>query len=328
MIAGQWRELYAFIRKSLPKLWSKEFLIFLFFLVLSGIFWLMMTLNETYEQDITVRVELVDVPDNVVITTEPDSVVVVTVSDKGYTLASYMHGARLATIRLPFRTYADDNKGYGRVTATDIEKLVYKALATSSKVTALKTESLEFYFNYGISKEVPVTFGGEVFPAQSHYLAATLFSTDKVTVYADKETIDTIVAVRTEYVRVESLVDTVELNLAIRTEKGMKSVPATVKVTLCPDILTEESVKVPITPTNVPDGIVVRLFPASVTVRFIVGTSVFRSVKAEQFVVEADYNDIVAGESAKCPLRLVTKPQTVRNARTDVDAVDYVIEEQ
>ena len=37
------------VRGFLFTLVNKEFLIFLFFLLLSGIFWLLMTLNETYE---------------------------------------------------------------------------------------------------------------------------------------------------------------------------------------------------------------------------------------------------------------------------------------
>ena len=41
---------------------NKEFLIFLFFLILSGTFWLLMTLNETYEKEIEVPVTLVEIP--------------------------------------------------------------------------------------------------------------------------------------------------------------------------------------------------------------------------------------------------------------------------
>ena len=43
------RRIYNIIKGFLSDFSGKEFLIFLFFLALSGIFWLMMTLNETYE---------------------------------------------------------------------------------------------------------------------------------------------------------------------------------------------------------------------------------------------------------------------------------------
>ena len=75
---------YKNIRNFLFGFLNKEFLIFLFFLALSAIFWLMMALNETYEREITVPMSLTNVPKNVVLTTEMDSTVKVTVRDKGF----------------------------------------------------------------------------------------------------------------------------------------------------------------------------------------------------------------------------------------------------
>ena len=42
--------LASIFRNLLFSMFNKEFLIFLFFLLLSGAFWLVMTLNETYER--------------------------------------------------------------------------------------------------------------------------------------------------------------------------------------------------------------------------------------------------------------------------------------
>ena len=47
---------------------NREFLIFLLFFILSGIFWLFMTLNETYEQEVRIPVCYTGVPKNVVLT--------------------------------------------------------------------------------------------------------------------------------------------------------------------------------------------------------------------------------------------------------------------
>ena len=41
---------------------NKEFLIFLSFLLLSGAFWLILTLNETYEREIVMSTRLEGVP--------------------------------------------------------------------------------------------------------------------------------------------------------------------------------------------------------------------------------------------------------------------------
>ena len=81
--------LFSTLSKLLFGTVNKELLIFLFFLALSGIFWLMMTLNETYEKELCVPVRLTDVPRNVVVTGDLPDTVRITVRDKGFTLVTY-----------------------------------------------------------------------------------------------------------------------------------------------------------------------------------------------------------------------------------------------
>ena len=40
----------------------KDFFVFLMFLVMSAVFWVLTTLNETYEAEVEVRLEIADVP--------------------------------------------------------------------------------------------------------------------------------------------------------------------------------------------------------------------------------------------------------------------------
>lgn len=83
---------------------NKEFLIFLFFLALSGVFWLMMTLNETYEKEMRIPVHIVNVPQNVVLTSDSVDTVKVSLSDKGFVLLGYMYGDGLRPLKVNFKT--------------------------------------------------------------------------------------------------------------------------------------------------------------------------------------------------------------------------------
>ena len=51
---------------------SREFLIFLFFFLIAGGFWLLQTLNNDYEAEFSIPVRMKDIPNNVVLTSEPD----------------------------------------------------------------------------------------------------------------------------------------------------------------------------------------------------------------------------------------------------------------
>ncbi len=54
----------------------------------------------------------------------------------------------------------------------------------------------------------------------------------------------------------------------------------------------------------------------------------FRNIQVANFSVIVDYEDIKNHPSEKCTVRLKAVPHGVRNARTEVETVDYLIEEQ
>lgn len=77
----------------------------MFFLALSGAFWLLLALNDTYEKEIRFPIRIVNIPKNVVLTSEMDDTIRVVVRDKGYTLCTYLYGDVIKRIDLPFSSY-------------------------------------------------------------------------------------------------------------------------------------------------------------------------------------------------------------------------------
>ncbi len=321
-------KIYRVVRNFLFSSVNKEFLIFLFFLFLSGTFWLVMTLNETFEQEISVPVRLVNVPKNVVMTSDIEDTVRVTVRDKGFALATYIYGDRIVPVNINYSTYANRQTGYGIVPTADLLKMASQKFTGASKVLQVKPDHLDFYFNYGVSKQLPVRMSGNVVPGRSYYLARTKFWPDVVTVYASKRILDSLRYVKTVPINIVNFGDTVIRTVALERIKGVKVVPKEVRIGLYPDILTEESIDVTVKAINMPEGKMLRTFPSRVKVNFTVGASMFRNVSAEQFTVVVDYNEIMQHPSDKCNLYLKSSPHGVRNARLQISQVDYLIEQQ
>ena len=71
---------------------NKQLFTFLFFLMLSAIFWLILTLNENYEKELKIPVRIVNLPRNVMLTSASVDTVRATVNDKGWVLLNYMIG--------------------------------------------------------------------------------------------------------------------------------------------------------------------------------------------------------------------------------------------
>ena len=315
-----------FLRRFLFSKTNKEFVVFLFFLALSGVFWLLTTLNEVYEREFAIPVSVVGIPKNAVLTSDETDTVRMTIRDKGITLLTYMYGDILRKVNVNFKTYSKSN-GTGIISATDLQKLVYQQLANGSRITSVKPEKLEFFYNYGAKKTVPVRWSGRVIPEELYFISRVAYQPDSVTIYASREKLDSINMVYTEQLNYANFRDTLTADCHLAKLKGVKMIPEQVKVTFCTDVLTEESLEgVPIKAINMPVGKNLRTFPAKVTVSFVTGVSVFRNLKPSDFTVVADYNEIIDHPTEKCRIYLKNVPRGISRARLEISSVDYLIE--
>ena len=319
--------IFSFVRNFLSTIVNKEFLIFLFFLSVSGLFWLVITVTETYEREFSVPLRLVNVPKDIVVTSEVDDTVKVTIRDKGYILLAYKYTLTDDPISIDYKLHAPKDEK-STVSTSELQKLIYQQLSKSSRIISLKPDRLVYYFTRGKSKTVPLRLNGRIVMGQSHYVSRIVFSPERVDVYARKSLLDSIHYAFTENMVISNLTDTIVRTVALKKVLGAKFVPSEVKVTIYPDILTEANVEVPITAVNMPEGKTLRTFPSRVKVLFVTGVGNVRNISANQFRVEADYSDIEAHPSEKCSLSLVAMPQGVRNPRLEISEVDYLIETQ
>ena len=324
------------LRNFLLRIFNKEFLIFLFFLVLSGGFWLIMTLNETYEREFSVPLRLTEVPRNVVITSEPDSVVRFTVRDKGYMIAYYELDNTFRPIYADYKLYCD-GRSRGNISVADLQRQIYLQLSKSSKIASIKGGKFSFSFNFGRHKKVPIRILGTVTPGNNYYLARVDFMPDSVEVYAVRNVLDSIQTVYTERLHITNFTDVKETTVDLRKFTNAKCIPSRVKMKLYPDVLTEESVEVPIEAINIPENKVIRTFPSKIKVSFVVGAYRMRSMpkNAETkellpvgFRVVVNYEEIMKKHSEKCSVYVISSPNGVRNVRLAVNSVDYLIEQR
>lgn len=307
---------------------NKELLIFVFFIALSGIFWLSMTLNETYEQEFSIPVTVVGVPKNVVLTSEETDTIRMTIRDKGITLAAYMYGDMLKNVKINFKPYAHSN-GTGIVTTSELQKIVYQHLVSSSKIISTKPDKLEFFYNYGANKRVPVRWTGRVIPEDLYFISRVKYYPDSVDVYASQTLLDSISVVYSEHLNYVNFRDTLVVNANLEKIKGVKMVPDHIKMEFFTDVLTEEKLDgIPVEGINMPPGKILRTFPMKVTVSFVTGLSVYRSLKPEDFTIVADYDEIAANPSEKCRIYIKKSPPGISRVHLNINEVDYLIEEQ
>ena len=322
------KSIYESVRNFLFSNVNKQFLVFTFFLFLSFIFWLIITLNETYEKEIKIPARVVGIPKNVVLTSVPVDTVRTTIRDKGWVIMVYLHTDRLGTIQIPFKSY-DRGRGNGTVGTNDLKRIIEQRLELSSKITAVKPDHLEFSYNNGECRRVPVRWAGRVIPDQLYFISHVEYLPDSVDIYASPEKLDSIRAVYTEALNYVNFRDTLTVDCQLAHIPDVKIVPDQVRIRFHTDVLTEETISnVPIHCINLPEGKVLRTFPRYAKVHFVAGVSQIRTLRAEDFLVVADFREIMVSHKEKCNLYLREVPRGVSRAVLDTKQVDYLIEEE
>lgn len=316
------------IKASLFSKRSREFLIFLLFFFVSAIFWLMQTLNETYEKEMLVPLQLDKVPSSIVITEELPSHLRVVLRDKGATLLNYMYGQKFTPVRVDYSVYSTgDAAGRVRVPEADVQKELLPKLLSSARIVDIQPDTLEFFYNRGLKKRVPVRLAGYVETAPQCYLADITCLPDSVTVFAPAAVLDTMQAAYTAAVHVDGLASDRELDIPLRGARGIKFIPDEVNFRLTVDVYTEKTVEVPIVGVNFPGSKDLRTFPSKAKVTFRIGADRFKTVTADDFVLAVSYEELLQNKSSKFRLHLRSLPPGVSQVRITPAEVDYLIEQ-
>ncbi len=307
---------------------SREAFAFAFFLLLSTIFWLSQALNETYEEDLEYELILKNVPEGTVITSELKSPIHISVRDKGTSLIRYHNPFKKKRLVIDFQHY-DKGADYARVILphSDIEKLLQTSMDPSTRVLLIRPDTLDYYFNRGIWKRVPVEFIGHVETDPLSYLAGMTIEPDSVTVWAEKKFLDSLQVVHTVQTLLPDLKKTTVKSIPLAPIKGVKIDPEEVKLTAEVDIYTEKHVEVPIIGTNFPGGYTLRTFPATATISFRIGAKYFTEVTADNFVLTATYEELMALPDSILHLSLRSIPEGISQVKIQPEAVQFLIEQ-
>lgn len=307
----------------------KDFLVFLVFLVFSTLFWVVFTLSEVHESTVQVELSLTDVPEDVVITEPLPATIQVQVQDRGMSFMHYwMRGIR--PIEIPYTNESGKKEGRMRVPVADVQRLLRMNLLESSKVLKITPDSLEYWYNRGESKVVPLMLCGEVTAGNGHLVTGVTLSPRHVSVTAPRQVLDTLSAVYTMPTGLTDLLANKSETLRLRPIRGAKFETETAEVEATVDILVEKSVTVPVQFDGFPEGTSLRLFPTpDIKVVYSAGYAASKDIRPEDFSIRLSYDQILELQRlglGKIPMMLSTMPPTAVNVHLEPSEVDYLLE--
>ena len=325
-------------KKSFKQRWdslfgpkSHELLVFCFFLAVSFGFWLLQALNETLQREVNVRLELENVPPDVVIIDSLPSTINVTLQNKGLTLARHSFSTlfRPNRVKIDFSKYEtgkSDAEVY--ISNADMQRMLGRIFVPSMRIQSFRPDTLRFAYNHGLSRTLPVKLTGTFKPSQQNYIQSIRIEPDSVRVFAPKALLDSMRAVYTEDFLFEGLQANHSYWIPLRGQKLLKYAPGQVEVKVGVGYYTEKTVEVPVIGLNFPADKKLRTFPAQVGITFRIESGRYHRISAEDFVLATTYEELLDNtESSKLALQLKTVPEGVSNVRISPREVDYLIEQ-
>ena len=315
------------IRKFLLGDSGREFLIFLFFLVVSFGFWLLLTLNEVYHTELGIKVRLRNIPDEVVMTSEMPDEVKVRVEDRGTVLLNYMVGRTFYPLTFDFDEHVKGSS-YIAVTPEEVRRKVQPQLNTTTRLVSVEPDTLSAIYTRGGKKRVPVVLNGKITPDRLYYISDISFTPDTIDVYAPSDILSRITAVYTKELTIARVADSVSHHVEFQPVTGAKFVPSSAELSVVADMYTEKSMEIPVVGVGFPSDKLLRTFPSKVKVVFQVSLKNYKKVSVSDFSIQVSYEDVVRNKAEKLFLKVTSCPSYVTHVRILPEQVDYLLEEK
>ncbi len=310
---------------------NKKVLIFSFFLLLSILFWFLTALNKQYTTSIAYPVRYTRFPEDKVLVNDIPDRLELTVNASGFTLLRYHWRSRIAPIifdvnSFSLNTLRDDPSTLYILSAYAKDRIAQQ-LSSEIQILDISPDSLIFQFADRIEKQVPVMVDLDLgFEKQFMQVGPFSIQPDTVLISGPRVILDTIMEVTTVRASVNNINESFEKEFELLGINRVDMEPSEVKVRVPVEQSTEASLKVPIEVVHLPDSLVLRAFPAEVTVSFQVGLSTYESINEHFFRAVIDYSESGNMLGNKMQVKLTKMPEYIQSVNFTPKTVDYILE--
>lgn len=310
---------------------NEKVLIFFFFLLLSILFWFLTVMNKQYTTSISYPVRYIRFPEEKVLVNNIPERLELTVNASGYTLLRYHWRSRIAPIIFDVNSFAlntlRDDPSTLYILSTYAQERIARQLSSEIQIIDINPDSLIFQFARRIEKDVPVQVNLDLqFKKQFMQVGPFKVEPDSIRISGPELILDTIYRVQTESPGIIDVNKPFQEELKLLRMNKVDMDPSEVWVQVPVEQSTEASLKIPIEVVNLPDSLVLRAFPAQVTVSFQVGLSAYETLNEHFFRAVIDYKEAGNMLGNKLQVKLDRMPEYIRSVSYTPKTVEYILE--
>lgn len=300
---------------------ARSIMLYLFFVAISTVFWCFITINQELQNEVSLSLEVVNMPENITFIDELPTEINVTIRDKGSAFVkSLLNGNR--SIRINFKDYADTRNEKLVISSGKLRTLVKNTLSRTSSIITISPESINVAYTTSFGKKVPINYGNVIVGVTPGYIQNGRISTesgDSVLIFANSRLINSINEVFTYQVEAKDLTDTLRRKVNIVPITGIKVVPSSVEIVVPVEQLVECTDTISVTVRNNPEGSSIVAYPASVIAKYHTPKS--KMAQQSRITAVVDYNQIKHVGNEKVAVAVGESPTYIQDVELFPDSV-------
>ncbi|MCC6837543.1 MAG: hypothetical protein IT234_03285 [Bacteroidia bacterium] len=308
---------------------NRRVITFLFCLLLSGFFWLLMTLSKDYTVSVSFPVKYVNVPADKVLSSELPEKIDMEISSRGFSLLFYKLRQITKTVSLDLKDARPlpVKNHYFLYTNNGVDK-IRAQFANGIKVIKVQPDTIFLNYNKKITKRVPVKVDCDLTFADQYQLADSIqVNPSYITISGAVDVVEPVSFVIAQPLSMKGISKTEKVSVALYHDKKRGKIEySTDKIELIIRVqkFTEASIGLPIEVENLPVGYSLKMFPDKVQVKYNVAFDNYEKINASGFRAVIDYKKIEEGDN-KAKVQLVEYPKEIRAVKLNPEKVEYII---
>ena len=321
----------SFVKRAKKLLITKDFYIFLIFLLMATAFWFFNALRGEYVTTFSYPVRFVNVPENHVVVGGANQKIELKVKSNGYAILRQRISSRFIPVNYDvssMRTIIRDGKSVSYMLSRSQINNVRNQLMVGMELADISPDTLFLHVDRVKKKAIPVRLEGKPVFEKQFILANTIvFEPESVTVTGPASLVDTISEIYTKLLETEALSDTFIKKIELKPIDNVKLSDNVVTLTIPVERYTEKMVNVPISVKGLPDSLWLKTFPSSLEVTFRAGMSKVETINGGDFSAVVDAAEILQTDRAKrLRVRIDKSPENIESFDYAPLFVEYVLE--
>ncbi len=307
--------------------------IFLFFLIISTIFWFLNALSKNYTTSISYPLRYKHFPNDKMLIGKLPSHISLHVNAYGFSLLRFNLSKSLLPINFDLKKLPkkyinkDSSKFYIR---TDFAgQLLSEQFKTDISIRSVSPDSILFHFAKISHKTVVVVPNIDLDFQKQYILKSKIELTpDSIGIKGPTNLLEKIDTIQTSYYKFSKVNNNIETKLQLDSISGIQFQLNEVNVKIPVEKYTEAQVRIPIEVINAPQNIEIKMFPNFVTIKYFVGLSKYELISSRDFRAIVDFKEVEQNETDKATVEIVNKSKLIvpQSMKYHPKKTEYIIE--